>query len=69
MFLEHGADFQKEVGLEKGFVRALVRPGADEAEFIPVAQPVLSKRSYGAQGPASGPTRQVLSMWPSSLSF
>src|SRR5438552_3102458 len=40
VFLQNRADFEEKIGLEEGFVGAVVRPGADEAGFISVAEPV-----------------------------
>src|SRR2546426_52578 len=40
MFLEHGADLQEKIGLEEGIVCAAAGPGAEEAGFVAVAEPV-----------------------------
>ena len=47
IFLEHRADFEEEVGLEEGFVSAIVRPRAEEACFVAVAEPVSDKGRGG----------------------
>ena len=38
--LEDGSDFEEEVGLEEGLVRAVVRPDAEQARAVTVAKPV-----------------------------
>ena len=40
IFLEDGFYFGEKIGLDENFVGALVGPGADEAGFVAVAEPV-----------------------------
>ena len=40
IFLEDGPDFEEEVGLEEGLVRAVVRPDAEQARAVTAAKPV-----------------------------
>jgi len=38
VLLQHGFDFEEEVGLEKGLVSAVVGPGADDAGAVAVPE-------------------------------
>ena len=39
IFFEDGPHFEEEVGLEEGFVRAAVRPRAEQSSCVPVPKP------------------------------
>ena len=40
ILLENGSDFEEEVGLQEGLVRAVVRPDAEQARAVTVAKPI-----------------------------
>ena len=40
MLLENCSHFQEKIGLEESLVRAVVRPGTEEAGVVAVAEPV-----------------------------